>query len=163
MGSGHNGSVDCGVAPFGGNGTGSTVGNPNPPFAERTIIHGGKQSMPLAYDNTMGKGYSEAVRTFDAAQDWTPGRGQDSGAVLPGASDNGAGQVYVKINGVRVDYTGNAAAITMAVVEAVERGPGVGERICRRSRRWRWGYRAQARVSCTLTTSGCIGWHLRWW
>ena len=32
--------------------SGSTVGYMTAPFAEQTIVHGGKQSMPLAYDNT---------------------------------------------------------------------------------------------------------------
>ncbi len=32
--------------------SGSTVGYLQAPFAETTIVHGGKQSMPLAYDNS---------------------------------------------------------------------------------------------------------------
>jgi hypothetical protein len=54
-----------------GNGTGATVGYIDPPFAEHTIVHGGKQSMPLAYDNSNSPFYSEAERTFDSAQNWT--------------------------------------------------------------------------------------------
>ncbi|MCU0914728.1 MAG: discoidin domain-containing protein [Planctomycetes bacterium] len=53
------------------NGTGSTVGYVQAPFAERAIIHGGKQSMPLDYNNTKSPFYSEAERTWDKAQDWT--------------------------------------------------------------------------------------------
>ncbi|MCL5736030.1 MAG: discoidin domain-containing protein [Actinobacteria bacterium] len=53
------------------NSTGSTVGYVQAPFAERTIIHGGKQSMPLDYNNTKSPFYSEAERTFDTPQDWT--------------------------------------------------------------------------------------------
>jgi beta-lactamase regulating signal transducer with metallopeptidase domain len=56
------------------NGTGSVVGNAAAPFAERTIVHGGKQSMPLSYDNTKAPFYSEAEREFVPAQDWSPGR-----------------------------------------------------------------------------------------
>ena len=41
------------------------------PFAEKTIVHGGKQSMPLEYDNSESPYYSEAERTFDTPQDWT--------------------------------------------------------------------------------------------
>jgi hypothetical protein len=59
------------------NDTGSTVGYLDAPFAEKTIVHGGKQSMPLAYDNTASPFYSEAEREFDAAQDWT-GNGADT-------------------------------------------------------------------------------------
>ncbi|MEN6575146.1 MAG: LamG-like jellyroll fold domain-containing protein [Phycisphaerales bacterium] len=50
---------------------GSLVGYEDSPFAEQTIIHGGAQSMPLAYENTTGTMTSEAVLTFDDAQDWT--------------------------------------------------------------------------------------------
>ena len=53
------------------NQTGATVGYINAPFAERTIVHGGKQSMPLQYDNSGSPFYSETTRVFDAAQDWT--------------------------------------------------------------------------------------------
>ena len=53
------------------NSTGSVVGYLQAPFAERTIIHGGKQAMPLAYDNTKSPFYSEAQRTFDTPMDWT--------------------------------------------------------------------------------------------
>ncbi|MFB0553607.1 MAG: LamG-like jellyroll fold domain-containing protein [Phycisphaerae bacterium] len=48
---------------------GSIVGYENPPFAEQTIVHGGKQSMPLFYDNSVG--YSEAELTLTYPRDWT--------------------------------------------------------------------------------------------
>jgi hypothetical protein len=114
-GFGHNGSTDCGVAPSAGNGSGSTVGNVNPPFAERTLIHGGLQSMPLAYDNTSGKSFSEAIRTFATAQDWTMGGAKTLVLFFRGDLANGAGQVYVKINNSKVVYDGKAEAITMPV------------------------------------------------
>ena len=53
------------------NETGSTVGYLEAPFAERTIVNDGKQSMPLAYANADSPWYSETQRTFDAPQDWT--------------------------------------------------------------------------------------------
>jgi Gylcosyl hydrolase family 115 C-terminal domain/F5/8 type C domain len=53
------------------NETGSTVGYLEAPFAETTIVHGGKQSMPLAYANTDAPWYSETQRIFDTPQDWT--------------------------------------------------------------------------------------------
>jgi len=53
------------------NNTGSQVGNLTAPFAERTILHGGKQAMPLDYNNTKSPFYSEAERTWDKPQDWT--------------------------------------------------------------------------------------------
>ncbi|MGE5296887.1 MAG: LamG-like jellyroll fold domain-containing protein, partial [Solirubrobacterales bacterium] len=51
--------------------SGSQVGYDESPFAERTIVHGGKQSMPLRYDNSTSPFYSQAERTFDSPQDWT--------------------------------------------------------------------------------------------
>ncbi len=53
------------------NGTGAQVGDLLPPFAEQTIVHGGRQSLPLSYNNAWGPYYSEAVREFPVAQDWT--------------------------------------------------------------------------------------------
>ncbi len=53
------------------NGTGSTVGYWEAPFAEQTIVHGGNQSMPLDYNNINPPYYSEAERSFDPPQDWT--------------------------------------------------------------------------------------------
>jgi hypothetical protein len=48
---------------------GSLVGYDTPPFAEQTIVHGGNQSMPLYYDNSVG--YSEATLALTYPRDWT--------------------------------------------------------------------------------------------
>jgi len=53
------------------NGTGSQVGHSSSPYVERTIVHGGAQSMPFYYDNADTPFYSEASRTFTSPQDWT--------------------------------------------------------------------------------------------
>ncbi|UCC98399.1 MAG: C10 family peptidase [Phycisphaerales bacterium] len=50
---------------------GAFVGYMNPPFAEQDIVHGGIQSMPVAYDNQGTAKYSEAVLTLDSLSDWT--------------------------------------------------------------------------------------------
>ncbi len=55
------------------NGNGATVGNWDPPFAERTIVHGGMQAMPMDYNNVNSPWYSEAERTWEKPQDWTFG------------------------------------------------------------------------------------------
>ncbi len=55
------------------NNNGATVGYIDPPFAEQKLIHGGRQSMPLDYNNINAPFYSEAVREFSSAQDWTVG------------------------------------------------------------------------------------------
>ncbi len=65
------------------NGNGSLVGYLNASggtFGEKTIIHGGQQSMPFEYNNVKAPYYSEAERTFDTPQDWT-GNGANSVAL----------------------------------------------------------------------------------
>ncbi|MBP8304788.1 MAG: AbfB domain-containing protein [Phycisphaerae bacterium] len=111
-GAGNSENPDCGVSAYSGNGTGSAVGNNNPPYADRTHVHSGSQAMPLFYDNTSGSGVSEAVLTLSPAQDWTVGGIQTLVLFFQGDLANGAGQVYVKINGTKVSYNGNAAALT---------------------------------------------------
>ncbi len=59
---------------FAGNGTGAAVGDETTAsFAEQTIIHGGGQAMPLAYDNNKQgfAKYSEAELTLTSPRDWT--------------------------------------------------------------------------------------------
>ncbi|HON93347.1 MAG: discoidin domain-containing protein [Phycisphaerae bacterium] len=51
--------------------SGSTVGYIEAPFAERTIVRSGKQSMPFEYNNVATPHYSEGDRQWDSAQDWT--------------------------------------------------------------------------------------------
>ena len=72
-GLGYSASPDCGLAASGGNATGSTVGNVSAPFAEKTIVHGGSQSMPMAFDNTNSPHYSETQREWSTAQAWIGG------------------------------------------------------------------------------------------
>ncbi len=79
----YNDDVDAGTTIFDTwidgwvNDNGSTVGYFDAPFAEGTIVHSGRQSMPLAYNNAESPFYSEAERTWDSPQDWT-GYGADS-------------------------------------------------------------------------------------
>ena len=59
---------------YAGNGSGSAVGDETTAsFTEETIVHGGKQSIPLFYDNNQqGKfKYSEAELTLTYLRDWT--------------------------------------------------------------------------------------------
>jgi hypothetical protein len=113
-GFGHNGSTACGVAPSLGNNSGSMVGNSNPPFAERTVVHSGRQAMPMAYDNS-GKGFAEATRTFQSSQDWTLGGAKTLVLYFRGDAANSAGQIYVKINDKQVNYNGGSAALTTGI------------------------------------------------
>jgi len=53
------------------NNTGSTVGYAQAPFAEQQIVHSGRQSLPLDFNNTQAPFYSEAERQLSPVQDWT--------------------------------------------------------------------------------------------
>jgi len=54
---------------FGTTTNGALVGNDLPPYAERSIVHSGDQSMPYIYDNALK--YSEATMTLTSQRDWT--------------------------------------------------------------------------------------------
>ena len=59
---------------YAGNGTGAAVGDElTESFTEETIVHSGKQSMPLSYDNNKQGylNYSEATMTLSSQRDWT--------------------------------------------------------------------------------------------
>jgi hypothetical protein len=51
--------------------SGSQVGYDESPFAEKAIVHGGKQSMPLMYNNAASPYLSEATCEFGTARNWT--------------------------------------------------------------------------------------------
>jgi hypothetical protein len=92
---------------------GSVVGYENPPFCERTIIHSGSQSMPLAYNNTGGAAYSEAELTLSPPQNWTKAGAATLVLYFYGAEGN-TGQLYVKVDGSKVVYDGDAGDIAKA-------------------------------------------------
>ena len=92
------------------NGTGSTVGNLVEPFAETSIVNSGRQAMPLFYDNA---GVAVAEAELKVSQDWTASNVQSLSLYFHGDEAN-TGQLYLKINGTRIDYTGDSADITIA-------------------------------------------------
>ncbi len=87
--------------------SGSQVGYDQSPFAERTVVHDGFQAMPLLYSNK-DFAFSEAKRTFGSPQDWTAHGIKTLTIHFAGAEGN-AGQLYVKINSVKIAYAGDAA------------------------------------------------------
>ncbi|MBN1362852.1 MAG: discoidin domain-containing protein [Sedimentisphaerales bacterium] len=93
------------------NANGSLIGHADPPFAEQVIVHSGEQSAPLYYDNTGTATISEATLTFGGPQDWTVGGAQTLVLYFRGALENTGGQLYLKVNGTRVDH-GDTAALT---------------------------------------------------
>jgi hypothetical protein len=76
---------------------GALVGNDLPPYAEQTIVHGGNQSMPYFYDNSVG--YSEATLTLTYPRDWTEKGVNKLTIWFRGNSDNAAETLYVALNG----------------------------------------------------------------
>jgi hypothetical protein len=94
---------------FGTTANGSQVGYVEGPFAERTIVHGGEQSMPLFFNNAAGATYSEAELTLSPARDWTAGGAKTLSLWFYGDPNSTGAQLYVKVNGSKVRYDGDAA------------------------------------------------------
>jgi len=76
---------------------GSIVGYANAPFAEQTIVHSGRQSMPLFYDNSVG--ISEAEKTLSSRRNWT----QEGVGILTiwfrGDAANAPEPMFIVLNG----------------------------------------------------------------
>ena len=97
-----------------GNGTGSMVGDENTgSYMEETIVHGGSQSMPLFYDNSVLM-YSEVEKTLTYPRDWTENGVSTLTIWFRGNSDNASETLYVALNGSAVvnHDNPNAAQIT---------------------------------------------------
>jgi hypothetical protein len=95
---------------------GSVVGHANPPFAEQSIVHSGNQSMPMIYDNAVGK--SEATLTLTSNNDWTV-KGVDTLTIwYRGSAANAAETMYVILNGsASVDNDNPDAALAAGWTE----------------------------------------------
>ncbi len=87
---------------------GSVVGYATPPFAEQTIVHGGLQSMPMSYDNAVGK--SEATLTLTSNRDWTVNGVSTLTIWFRGEASNAAETLYVALNGNAVVNNDNPDA-----------------------------------------------------
>jgi len=74
---------------------GALVGNDLPPYTERTVVHGGRQSMPYVYDIT-GK-YAEATLTLDSLRDWTASGVKTLTIWFHGNLFNDAASIYVAV------------------------------------------------------------------
>ena len=97
-----------------GNGTNSGVGHdiwtqgtPYTEIIEVGIVHGGKKSMPLAYDNSLEPFYSETDRTWATPQNWVV-EGVDFLMVhFRGSGGNGQDSLYVALE----DSAGNVGVV----------------------------------------------------
>jgi len=97
-----------------GNGTGALVGHdiwavdtPYSTIMETSTVHGGGQSMPLYYDNTVLPYRSEADRTWLVAENWLVEGVTDLTLYVRGEADNDAAALYVVIE----DSAGNVAVV----------------------------------------------------
>ena len=83
-----------------GNGTGSAVGDENTAsYTEQTIVHGGRQSMPLSYDNNKQgySNYSEVELTLRHPRDWTENEANVLSLWFYGDPSNAPERLYVAI------------------------------------------------------------------
>ncbi|MHC4533095.1 MAG: LamG domain-containing protein [Planctomycetota bacterium] len=76
---------------------GSQAGHLDAPFYEESIVHDGNKSMPLYYDNAVGK--SEATLTLTSNRDWTINGVNTLTIWFRGSGDNAAETMYVILNG----------------------------------------------------------------
>ena len=90
---------------------GSQVGHLDAPFYEETIVHGGNKSMPLYYDNAVGK--SEATLTLTSNRDWTVNSVDTLTIWYRGSNNNAAETMYVTLDGsATVDNDNPDAALS---------------------------------------------------
>ena len=87
---------------------GSVVGYANPPLVEQTIVHSGSQSMPMSYDNAVGK--SEATSVLTYPRDWTEKGVNRLTIWFRGNSANAAEPMYVVLNGSAIATNDNPDA-----------------------------------------------------
>jgi len=95
---------------------GSQVGHLDLPFYEETTVHSGNKSMPLIYDNAVGK--SEATLTLTSKRDWTVNGVNRLTIWFRGDASNAAEQMYVTLNGnAGVDHDNPDAALRTSWTE----------------------------------------------
>jgi len=92
---------------------GATMGYVTGESMETGTVHGGNQSVAFQYNNVTA-GVSEVVRTFTPEQNWAANGLQTLSIWFAGAGTNMSGQLYVKINGVQVNYNSDAGNLALA-------------------------------------------------
>jgi len=99
---------------------GSTIGYTEAfqPTMEAEIVHGGSQSVPLMYDNSVASLSEVTVNTSDLpiGRDWTKGAPETLVLWFYGDPGNAATErMYVNVNGEKVVYPGDVADITRPI------------------------------------------------
>ena len=98
-----------------GNGSGALVGTDAAPWVELTIVHSGRQAMPMSYYNADAPHYSQAERTWTTPQDWTVNAIDTLVLYVQGKPENEAGSLYVVLE----DSLGNSSTVNYADAAAV--------------------------------------------
>ena len=96
---------------FGTTTNGSTIGYTEAfqPTMETGTVHGGKQSVPVAYNNSVASVSEVTVNTSKLAvgPDWSKGGAQRLSLWFYGDPNNTPQQMYVKVNNTKATYEGN--------------------------------------------------------
>ncbi len=92
---------------------GSTVGYLMPPYAEQNIVHRGRQSMPVAYDN-IAASYSE-VSLGLGGMDLTENGGKTLTIWFRGDAANAADPLYAALNDTAIVVASDPAAAQIGV------------------------------------------------
>jgi hypothetical protein len=90
---------------------GSTIGYFTGASMESDEVHGGNLSVPFQYKNSPAA-VSEVTRTFTPAENWADHGIQTLSLWFYGDPTDTPGQLYVKINGVQVNYPGPASDLS---------------------------------------------------
>ncbi len=93
---------------------GSTIGYPMGNSLENSIVHEGKNSVPLLYDNSTATLSEVTVDTakLDIGRNWTIGSARALSLWFYGDPNNATTeQMYVKLNGVKIIYNGDPSDI----------------------------------------------------
>ena len=101
---------------------------------------------------------SEVTRTFATAQNWTAYGIKTLTLYFYGAPENGAAQLYLKINGTKIVYTGEAGNIQRQPVESVERRSvdrSGRDGLTPSRKRGHRCHQLRATARCSSTTSDC--------
>ncbi len=76
-------------------------------IAETAVVHGGRQSMPVDFNNLNSPNYAEAVRTWKTAQNWTAGGADTLVLYVQGKTTNRADRLFVALE----DSSGKIAVV----------------------------------------------------
>jgi hypothetical protein len=89
-------------------------------YTEQTIVHGGRQSMPLSYDNNKQgyAKYSEVERTLSYPRDWTEHGVSTLTIWFRGSSNNAPEGLYVAV----ANRTGAPAVVYHDDASAAQKG-----------------------------------------